>query len=426
MRVMDSEAAASSSHATKAPPAAPLADASSHVGSTPRPTAPPPDGRPAPLADITAPIAVASPAQQRYVELFDDKDLDDVGGSLPLSTPTPASNPSASDPFYRPPRDSAVRVERAKRESEAAPAKASHAEAAPARRPSRSRGPMVLAGVTAAVALVVAAGLGVRHVGSAVPPTSSRAAASAPRPTKSAVPPRSPSASGEGSPAPAEASKRPPDAAPARAAAAPTLPPIPAAKPLEKSLAKALEKPPARSLEKPPAKPLVKPPAKPLVKALERPPAKPLEEPARATKQGDRPDRKVASVERRGATEPRPREAASDAPPSPAVAGQAATAIPATLSHGDISRILGGSRRAFDACLKDPSRGLDQPLGARQITLRFTVVPDGSVNYPTIDDVTISSAPVGQCIKAAARALRFPGFSGDPVKVDTPLSIPAR
>ena len=75
---------------------------------------------------------------------------------------------------------------------------------------------------------------------------------------------------------------------------------------------------------------------------------------------------------------------------------------------------------------ENPWRGLEQPLGARQVTVRFTVAPEGTVFYPTIDDVAISAAPVGQCLKSAVRSLRFPPFRGDSAKVDAPVSIPAR
>jgi hypothetical protein len=102
------------------------------------------------------------------------------------------------------------------------------------------------------------------------------------------------------------------------------------------------------------------------------------------------------------------------------------SALSAGLGQEEIQRVLGTGHAAVEACLRDPWRGLDQPLGARQVTVRFTVAPEGTVLYPTIDDVTIASAPVGQCLKSAVRTLRFPAFRGDPVKVDAPVAIPAR
>jgi hypothetical protein len=129
--------------------------------------------------------------------------------------------------------------------------------------------------------------------------------------------------------------------------------------------------------------------------------------------------------------------AAAVGPPPPAPAPEPAAPPPAPepaaepppareLTQGDIQKVLGSNRKAFDACLKDPWRGTDQPAGARQITVRFTIDPEGTVGYPTIDDVAVSGAPVGQCLKAAAKAMTFPAFQGEPVKVDTPITIPAR
>jgi hypothetical protein len=58
--------------------------------------------------------------------------------------------------------------------------------------------------------------------------------------------------------------------------------------------------------------------------------------------------------------------------------------------------------------------------------MRFMVGPDGTVNYPIIDDVAVSSAPVGQCLKTAAKGLTFPQFGGDPIKVDVPVQLPEK
>jgi hypothetical protein len=138
----------------------------------------------------------------------------------------------------------------------------------------------------------------------------------------------------------------------------------------------------------------------------------------------------VASPERRevqeAPAEPAPQPSAPPAAPAPTEAPAqeaAAQDLPAGLAPDQIQRVLGANRKPVDACLRNPSRGLDQPLGARQFTLHFMVLPEGTVNYPTIDDVAISSAPLGQCLKAAARALSFPAFRGDPIPVDQVLSI---
>ena len=99
--------------------------------------------------------------------------------------------------------------------------------------------------------------------------------------------------------------------------------------------------------------------------------------------------------------------------------------LPVGLAPEVIQTALASAKRSFDECVKNPSRGLDKPLDARQLRLRFMVQPQGAVSNPTVDDPAASSAPVGQCLKAAAAALKFPEFRGDAVQVDTPIALPA-
>ncbi len=129
------------------------------------------------------------------------------------------------------------------------------------------------------------------------------------------------------------------------------------------------------------------------------------------------PDERAAAVP---ATPPAASPAA--APPAP----DANSSLPEGLAEKEIRKVLDGARKSFQACLRDPSRGMPAAPGERQITLRFNVSPSGQVGYATIDDVEVSSAPVGQCLKKAARGLVFPAFRGDPVRVDAPLSIADR
>ncbi|HYD39752.1 MAG TPA: hypothetical protein VEB43_02900 [Anaeromyxobacter sp.] len=99
--------------------------------------------------------------------------------------------------------------------------------------------------------------------------------------------------------------------------------------------------------------------------------------------------------------------------------------LPVGLGPEVLQTALASAKKSFDECVKNPSRGLDKPLEARQLRLRFMVQPQGSVSNPTVDDPVASSAPVGQCLKAAATALKFPEFRGDAVQVDTPIALPA-
>ena len=99
--------------------------------------------------------------------------------------------------------------------------------------------------------------------------------------------------------------------------------------------------------------------------------------------------------------------------------------LPVGLGPEVIQTALASAKKSFDECVKNPSRGLDKPLEVRQLRLRFMVQPQGAVSNPTVDDPVASSAPVGQCLKAAATALKFPEFRGDAVQVDTPIALPA-
>jgi hypothetical protein len=155
-------------------------------------------------------------------------------------------------------------------------------------------------------------------------------------------------------------------------------------------------------------------------------PAPPHRPPAVHTSRSTKPERSsrgVAAADRRQPVATAP-SAPAAAPPAPPPGGDATERT--ELTPEQIQRVLAGARGAFDACLRDAPRGADQPGSARQVTVRFMVAPEGTVSYPTIDDVTVSAAPMGQCLKAAARALTFPEFKGDPVKVDAQITIPGK
>jgi len=233
--------------------------------------------------------------------------------------------------------------------------------------------------------------------------------APAPSPPRASTVPAKPAAPATAEP-PAPATTHAPAPEPAAAplpAAAPEPPPAPAA---------AAAEPPPPAAQPAPKHPAPKPAPPP------RPPPKAAEKAPRPAKAAEP---KVASASRQEPAEP----AAAASPPSPPPAASPAqpeAGEPEGLTPEQIQKALRASRKALDDCLRDPWRGLEQPLGARQVTLRLTVAPEGTVNYPTIDDVAISSAPVGQCLKTAARGLTFPSFQGDPVKVDVPINIPAK
>ncbi len=300
-----------------------------------------------------------------------------------------------------------------------APAQAAGPRPPPAR--GRRKAIPVIAGL--AVLLVAGGGIAFWRRGSFAGQTALRpppSAAPAPSPQPAATPSATPTPVPPTNTAPAAQPESPPPSPPAETptSAAPSPTPNSTASPTPApSAAPGGQKPP--QAEVPAAKP---------ARAATRPPApRAAERPAKPAKQ---PERKVASSPRRevkeAAPEPAPQPVAAPPaqPPTEAAAREdTGPDLPVGLAPEQIQRVLGANRKSLDACLRNPSRGLDQPLGARQITLHFMVLPEGTVNYPTIDDVAISSAPLGQCLKTAARALSFPAFRGDPVPVDEVLSI---
>ena len=396
------------------------------------PGPPPPASSPPPLTP--APTPAPAPSGARYVELFDERDLAEVTptpttgsralgqGPPPLGAPPPLAAPAdAALPPEGPPADDPFASVRAELEAAAAeeriapapppgpsPERAAEPKGTPERPefspPARRRGPVLAFAVAGAAVVLVLVALAVwRPFSSGL----ARAPASAAPPAPAALPPP---AAAEPKPAPAPAP--PPKAAPE--------PPAPAAEPA---------KPPPESTAAPAPPPAEAPSAKP-----SPPPPPPRAPPPRKAEKQVRPaakppERTAAKAERRepvpSSAEPSPAAAAPAPSPEPE-AREPEPQLPAGLSPEEVQRVVGTGRHAFDVCLREPSRGLDQPIGARQVTLRFTVEPEGRVSYPTIDDVTISGAPLGQCLKAAARGLSFPAFSGDPVKVDVPIAIPGK
>jgi hypothetical protein len=385
------------------PPPAPAAPPAAEAPPAPTPLpAPAHPAAPAPaefVADQESPPAPASGASYP-ARILDDPFADlrhELGQDLAGGAPPAAVAPAAPEP--PPPRP--ARPPRGARPSP----RTSPPPAAPRR---RSPAPLFAAG---ALVVLAVAGLAVWRPWSAPEPAAPRAADRAPPPAAQAV--RTPTPTPTPAPTPT-ATPTPTPPPPPTAAPAPA---PPSAHP-ERSVAAG----DAQSKETPPRTPA--PAAAPPAKG---PAASP---PHRAEKRpAPRPERKVAQVEQRreapapqAAPAPTPAAAEPPARPAPAPEGPVLDELPPQ----EIQRVLAGARSAFDGCLRDPSRGLDQPLGERRVTLRFNIEPEGTVSYPTLDDVTISGAPVGQCLKDAARRLRFPAFAGDPVKVDHPIAIPAR
>jgi DNA-directed RNA polymerase subunit RPC12/RpoP len=391
------------------PPASVEIHAQSTAAADLAPEGPGPDA-PEPARDPAAPPPAvgADPAGSGgargspFVELFGDGHDEDVPGpeNSPTDDPPPWREPD------RPPQLPEGGTRAARSTSAGIGSRPSqpeeHGDPPPERRGLRS----LAIGVAVAWVVVVASVFGawvwrrshpvpVATAGS----TGTEATSGAPAPSPP-VPPADEPAGEAGRPEPAAPPAAiGPEAGSGSEAAAPE-PAAPAIAPLATG-APEVSPPPAAAPARPEERPARPAPVKPVVRNLSRP-------------------------ERRATPRPAPAPAPSAVTAPEPEASASASSLPVGLTDDEIQKVLGTARTAFQKCLRDPSRGLTEPIGGRQVTLRFNVSPSGEVSYATIDDVAISSAPVGQCLKTAARGLVFPAFRGDSIKVDAPVSIPDR
>ncbi len=95
------------------------------------------------------------------------------------------------------------------------------------------------------------------------------------------------------------------------------------------------------------------------------------------------------------------------------------------LTSGQVEKVLSSTKKAFDGCIQ-AAKGSDVKLDGRRVMLRLNIQTTGAVTYPTLDDVTLNSTELGQCLKNAARLMVFPKFKGDTMHVEVPLVLTAR
>jgi DNA-directed RNA polymerase subunit RPC12/RpoP len=92
-----------------------------------------------------------------------------------------------------------------------------------------------------------------------------------------------------------------------------------------------------------------------------------------------------------------------------------------TLTSEAVQRVINANKKAFAACIS--SAGSNVKLDGRRVVLKLHVNSGGAVTYPTLDDQTLNSTDLGQCLKSAARLMIFPKFKGDPIPVEVPLTL---
>jgi DNA-directed RNA polymerase subunit RPC12/RpoP len=99
----------------------------------------------------------------------------------------------------------------------------------------------------------------------------------------------------------------------------------------------------------------------------------------------------------------------------------------AGLSDDVVQKVVASNRKAFEKCITDAATAEpDVKLDGRKVTLKLNVNNEGSVVYPTLDDVTLNSTGLGKCLKSAARLMVFPKFQGDTFHVGVPLVLTAK
>ena len=108
-------------------------------------------------------------------------------------------------------------------------------------------------------------------------------------------------------------------------------------------------------------------------------------------------------------------------------AGTAAVAEPprkAGLDPSEIQVVVARSRGEFDACMReardDPE---EKALLGKHVGLVITVLPNGHVTKPTVDDAAVDGATLGYCLKKVGLRMTFPTFQGEKLQVRLPLKL---
>jgi DNA-directed RNA polymerase subunit RPC12/RpoP len=185
-----------------------------------------------------------------------------------------------------------------------------------------------------------------------------------------------------------------------------------------------------------PPKPETPPPTPPALAPVAENPAKPVPEPRVAEKKPEPrleprarpPERKPEKKPEPKVAEKTPEPARPPPPPAPAPEPRTETRdveLPdaaAALTQDVVNRVVGANRKAFSTCISAAS-GSDVKLDGRRVALRITVNTNGTVTYPTLDDQSLNTTEMGQCLKSAARLMIFPKFKGDPFHYEVPLIL---
>ncbi len=88
----------------------------------------------------------------------------------------------------------------------------------------------------------------------------------------------------------------------------------------------------------------------------------------------------------------------------------------------EIARVVGKSQPAFKACIEQALRK-NPKLRDGKLLLTATVGASGTVKEVSFDREDLKGSLIGACLKARAKRMVFPAFSGDDVEVEIPLVL---
>jgi hypothetical protein len=88
-----------------------------------------------------------------------------------------------------------------------------------------------------------------------------------------------------------------------------------------------------------------------------------------------------------------------------------------TLSRNDLLGVIKANEAGYKAC------GAQAPDLKGMLSVSVTIERDGSVSAAQVATAKFRDSPVGPCVEGKVRGFKFPKFSGDPMKVQLPLSM---
>lgn len=91
-------------------------------------------------------------------------------------------------------------------------------------------------------------------------------------------------------------------------------------------------------------------------------------------------------------------------------------------SNDDVARVVGQTQGAFQACIEQQLRKNPGFKGGK-VNIIATVGTSGTVKQAQLDRRDLEGTDVGECLRARARRMVFPAFSGDDVDVEIPLVL---